>query len=286
MKRMILTLASLAARLLPMPIKRAIYRARPLASLVRKGLNRAAPQGLTPVRVAAGGLAGMELELDLQDEKDYWLGTYEPELQDTVEALVSTGMIVYDVGANIGYISLLLAKKVGDTGRVFAFEALPDNVKRLNANLRRNHLENRVQVYAGAVVEGEKPVQFMVGPSGGMGKARGSAGRDGVQYLGEVSVQGISLDAFVYQQGNPAPQLLKMDIEGGEVLAVKGMGRLLSEARPILLVELHGPEASQAMWDALNQNGYLICRMQPGFPVVARLEDLGWKSYVVGIPES
>lgn len=283
---MILTLASLAARLLPMPIKRAIYRARPLASLVRKGLNRAAPQGLTPVRVAAGGLAGMELELDLQDEKDYWLGTYEPELQDTVEALVSTGMIVYDVGANIGYISLLLAKKVGDTGRVFAFEALPDNVKRLNANLRRNHLENRVQVYAGAVVEGEKPVQFMVGPSGGMGKARGSAGRDGVQYLGEVSVQGISLDAFVYQQGNPAPQLLKMDIEGGEVLAVKGMGRLLSEARPILLVELHGPEASQAMWDALNQNGYLICRMQPGFPVVARLEDLGWKSYVVGIPES
>jgi len=77
------------------------------------------------VQVAAGGLQGLRLSLDMQTEKDYWLGTYEPELQAAVADLVKPGMQVYDVGANIGYVSLLLARRVGAAGHVYAFEALP-----------------------------------------------------------------------------------------------------------------------------------------------------------------
>ncbi len=99
-----------------MPVKRGLYRFRPLAGLLRGALNRAAPQGFTPVVVAAGGLQGLSLSLDLQEEKDYWLGTYEPDLQAAVAELVQPGMLVYDVGANIGYISLLLARRVGESG--------------------------------------------------------------------------------------------------------------------------------------------------------------------------
>ena len=69
----------------------------------------------------------------------------------------------------------------------------------------------------------------------------GSAGRDD-RYESEVNVLGISLDEFVYGQGNPPPQVVKMDIEGGEVLALPGMRRVLTEARPLMLMELHGPE--------------------------------------------
>ncbi|MBN2550389.1 MAG: hypothetical protein JXB15_14595, partial [Anaerolineales bacterium] len=128
MKKAILSLAAWTARVLPMPVKRLVYRFQPLARLVRGSLNRAVPQGLTAVEVAAGGLAGVQLYLDLQTEKDYWLGTYEPELQAAVERWVRPGMVIYDVGANIGYISLLLARQTGLEGRIFAFEALPDNL--------------------------------------------------------------------------------------------------------------------------------------------------------------
>ncbi len=286
MPKAILSLAAFTARLLPASFKQAIYRVKPLAALIRGGLNRAAPSGLSPVKIAAGGLAGMTLLLDLQTEKDYWLGTYEPELQAALPHLVKPGSVVYDVGANIGYVSLLLAKAAGETGRVFAFEALPENVSRLRQNLELNDLNGRVTVVPAAVTQAAGPVRFLVHASGGMGKAVGSAGRADEPYRAEVSVEGVSLDEFVYGRGNPPPQAVKMDIEGGEVLALPGMHRLLAEVRPLMLMELHGPESGRAAWEALTAAGYRVCWMKPGFPAVPSLEALDWKAYIVALPPS
>lgn len=280
----VLRLAATAAKTLPAPLKRALYRVRPLANFLRGWLNRNAPVGLTEVTVAAGGLEGARLLLDLQDEKDFWLGSYEPELQAALADLVEPGAVAYDVGANIGYITLLLAQRVGAEGRVFAFEALPANVERLQANLSLNCPQAAVEVVPQAVVEASRPVRFLVGPSVGMGKVDGSAGRSKIQYQGAIEVEGISLDEFVYRQGRPAPQVVKMDIEGGEVLALPGMRRVLKEARPILFLELHGPEAAHAAWESLAEAGYRVCRMEPGYPEVAGREAVDWKAYLVGLP--
>jgi FkbM family methyltransferase len=282
----VLDLAAWAARHFPMPIKRLMYRIPPLAGLIRQSLNRAAPVGLTQVEVAAGGLAGCHLWLDLQAEKDYWLGTYEPELQAALSELAQPGMVAYDVGANIGYISLLLARRVGQAGKVYSFEALPANLERLRANLALNEPGRNVVPIHAAVVERERPVQFLVGPSGGMGKADGSAGRKDVAYSGMVDIDGLSLDAFVFELSNPPPQLVKMDIEGGEVLALPGMNGLLEHQRPLLLLELHGPESAQAAWETLTRRGYRICSMAPGYPPVKTLQELDWKAYVVAFPPS
>ena len=140
-----------------------------------------------------------------------------------------------------------------------------------------------LSLYAGAVTELAGPVRFLVHASGGMGKAAGSAGRAD-QYQSEISVPGISLDEFVYGQGNPPPQVVKMDIEGGEVLALPGMRRVLAEARPLMLMELHGPESSRAAWETLTAAGYTICWMRRGYPVVPSLEAMGWKAYIVAKP--
>jgi FkbM family methyltransferase len=281
----VLSLAAWTARVLPMPLKRLVYRVRPLARLVRGGLNRAAPEGLTEVDVAAGALAGCRLALDLQTEKDYWLGTYEPEVQTALAELARPGMIAYDVGANVGYISLQLARRTGAEGKVFAFEALPANLDRLRRNLALNGLDGRVEVVAAAVLDEMRPVRFLVGPSGGMGKAEGSAGRQEFTYSETVEVDGISLDDFVYTLDRPAPDLIKMDIEGGEVLALPGMWSVLQEAHPVLLMELHGPESAQAAWDTLTAAGYRLCRMDPGFSQVSALDELDWKAYLVAFPE-
>jgi FkbM family methyltransferase len=280
----LLNLAAWTARWLPMPVKRGLYRFPPLARALRGALNRAAPHGLTRATVAAGGLAGVELLLDLQEEKDYWLGTYEPELQAAAAELVQPGMTVYDVGANIGYVSLLLARCAGASGHVFAFEALPANLERLRANLELSGYTDRVTVVPAAVVERERPARFLVGPSGGMGKAEGSAGRQDVSYSQSLEVPGLSLDGFVYQDGNPAPQVVKMDIEGGEVLALPGMRRLLEEARPLVLLELHGQEAARAAWQVFEQARYRLYPMHDRRTPIQSINELNWKAYLVAVP--
>jgi FkbM family methyltransferase len=280
----LLSLASTLARLLPDSWKRGLYRVKPLAKLIRTGLNRSAPVGLVEVPVAAGALEGVKLWLDLQTEKDYWLGTYEMELQQAVADKIQKGWVVYDVGANIGYVSLVYARAVGADGKVFAFEALPANVQRLQRNLELNPSFTNVEVLPAAVVDAARPVTFLVGPSNGMGKVEGSAGREDVTYAQEISVPGISLDEFAFVQEHPFPQAVKIDIEGGEVMALPGMSRLLQEARPILFMELHGEIAARAAWQALNPLGYRIYQMAREEIEVTSVEELDWKAYLVAAP--
>jgi FkbM family methyltransferase len=282
MKSLLLSLAAGAARWLPAWFKRALYRSRALSGFIRRALNRAAPGGLAQVTVAAGGLQGAQLLLDLHAEKDYWLGTYEPELQQAVADWLKPGMLIYDVGANIGYISLLLARAAGQSGRVVAFEALPANIQRLRANLALNPRAQVTALHA-AVIDSTRPVTFYTHASGSMGKAAGSAGREDQSYPSSITVEGLALDDYVYAQGNPPPQAVKMDIEGGEVLALQGMARLLRQAKPVLLIELHGEQAASAAWQALGAAGYAVRRMQKGYPQVASLDELDWKAYIVAV---
>jgi FkbM family methyltransferase len=284
MRKFFLNIAAFTAKILPASFKQAIYKVKPLARLIRGGLNRAAPIGLVEIKVAAGDLAGFTILLDMQIDKDYWLGTYEPELQSALRELVPANAVIFDVGANIGYVSLLLAKAVGVSGKIFAFEALPSNVEQLRRNLVLNKMENRVMVIPSAVTQTSGPVRFLVHTSGGMGKVAGSAGRDDL-YRSELTVPGISLDDFVYGQGNPLPQVIKLDIEGGEVMALPGMQRILTEAHPLMLVELHGQESSQVAWEMLTAAGYEICWMRPGYPVVPSRQAMSWKAYIIARPK-
>jgi FkbM family methyltransferase len=278
----LLGLAAVAARLLPNAVKQALYRLGPVSNGLRAALNRAAPQGLTESVVAGGGLRGARLLLNLQTEKDYWLGTYEPELQQAFADLLQPEQTVYDCGANIGYLSLLAARQVGLEGRVFAFEALPANRERLQANLALNAEGQPVEVVAKAVAASSGSHEFLAHASGGMGKLAGSAGRDEA-YSERIMVEAIALDDFVYGFGHPPPDLIKLDIEGGEGGALQGMPRLLAEARPRLLIELHGPEAAKHVWERLIAAEYQLHRMIKGYPAVHSLDDLDWKAYVMAL---
>jgi len=283
MKKLLLSLFSFFARILPLPVKQALYRFPPLARLIRGSINSTVESGLSEVEIAAGDLKGYKILLNLKAEKSRWLGTYEPELAEAVRAFLKPGMTVYDVGANIGYVSLLLAHCVRPNGKVFAFEALPANAERIRRNVSLNALENRITLVEAAVADRGGEITFFVHQSVGMGKAAGSAGRREEQYQAEIKVPALSLDEFVYEQGHPAPDAVKMDIEGGEVLALPGMKRILAEYHPLLFLELHGPESEQAAWQSLTAAGYTLREMSPGYPVIAAPEKLGWKAYVIAV---
>ncbi len=276
----ILSLASKTARMLPAPLRRSLYRLGPLTRLLRGTLNQLAPSGLTEVEIAAGAAQGMRMRLDLQAEKDYWLGTYELDLQAAIQHLVHPGMTTYDVGANIGFVSLMLAQASGDSGRVIAFEALPANLDRLRANISLNDLQDRISWVHAAVIDRDSPVEFLVHASASMGKAAGSAGRQHGEHE-TIRVPGLSLDHFVFETGGPPPDLIKLDVEGGEVLALPGMRQLLSEIRPTLLLEVHGERAAQLAWDLLTGLGYRLYRMAAGYQPVQSAAQLEAKAYLV-----
>jgi FkbM family methyltransferase len=282
-KSVLLSIVSKVARLMPGGIKQSLYQIGPVSRLIRRFLNQISPPGLSVVTVSGGALQGLQMNLDLQSEKDYWLGTYEVDLQGAIRSGVEEGWVAYDIGANIGYLSLVLAKAVGETGQVFAFEALPANLHRLRENILLNGLDSMVKIIPGAVTDVPGKVKFLVGPSKSMGKVAGSAGRAGL-YHDEIEVPGIALDDFIYEDGHPTPQVIKIDIEGGEVMALRGMTRLLSEARPLFFLELHGPEAAKVAWDVLTGAGYSICKMEKDLSPIPSQEDLDWKAYLVGVP--
>lgn len=93
------------------------------------------------------------------------------------------------------------------------------------------------------------------------------------------------VDKFRLRQSNPISDLIKMDIEGGAGHAVQGMTRLIAAERPIMLIELHGPEEGQAVWDLLLQNGYSMYRMNQSRNKIVAPSQLECKECLIGLPQ-
>jgi FkbM family methyltransferase len=230
-------------------------------------------------------LKGMHLSLNLKAEKSFWLGTYEPNVIRAVQDFVKPGMIVYDLGANIGYLSVAFARAVGRAGKVFAFEPMPDNVERIREHIAKNSLADTVIVVPKAVSDTNDRAMFLIHAFNAMGKLCDTKGRD-EEYISQVEVSTTSLDAFVFKEGNPFPQFIKIDIEGGGEKAMPGMVGVLKKALPIILMEMHGPAESHTAWEILKLNGYRICRLEKGYPEIVDEKLLDWKEYILAKPMS
>lgn len=276
--RLPLRLAAWLAGLLPAPARRWLYRLGLVTEVLRGVLTQSAPSGLTQVSVAAGPLRGATFLLDLRTEKDLWLGNYEPELMTTLSRCLAAGDVVYDVGANLGYLTVAIARLVGDRGSVHAFEPLPQNLDRLRHAVRSNHLEDQVHVVAAAVGRRPGKESFLKHESGGMGKLAYSAGRK-IAYQGRIEVTVLSLDGYHYERGEPAPDWVKIDVEGGEADVLVGARRLLKEVRPGFLLEIHGPEAAEGVLGELRSAGYRAQTLTGRS--VDRPAELDWKAYLL-----
>jgi len=177
---------------------------------------------------------------------------YEAEVCNAMRGLLCPGWTCADVGAHIGYMTLLMAKLVGAGGHVYAFEAAPENAQLLQQNVRLNGYERRVTVENCAVADGLEPeTTLFAGPS----TFEATIMARGWQAL--CRVPAIALDRY-FASGQRL-DFIKMDIEGGEVRALPGMKRLLREAGPIVLLEIHdigGPAVAH-----LEAAGYVLYDM-------------------------
>ncbi len=193
----------------------------------------------------------------------YTSGDYEQEACALLEQYVRPGMVCIDCGAHLGYFTLLLSKLAGETGRVFAFEAHPGNADVVRANTRINKLEKSVVVENKVISDGSFNHAVLYS-----GRVSSSAewniiGHDveGRQAAPAMVVPSVSLDAY-FPQGSHI-DFIKMDIEGAEGQALRGMRRILQESQPSIFIEFHDEQG----WDGRREllaAGYSLYDVKKG----------------------
>jgi FkbM family methyltransferase len=226
-----------------------------IATVVHNLLNRV-PAVESQVFECQGALRGYRMCIDWTRFRSFVYGTWEPAATSAVVATVQPGMTVIDIGAHIGYYTLLFAKCVGSAGQVFAFEPLPGNYALLQKNIGLNNLRH-VHTLNEAVFSRAGEITIAVPdeqPNPGSGSVYLNGGAQNFR------VHATSVDAFCEQSGI-RPDILKMDVEGAEYEVLMGAKETIARFRPKMMIELHhfdGNLAAHPVPDLLAGLGYQI----------------------------
>jgi FkbM family methyltransferase len=179
----------------------------------------------------------------------YLFHVWEPTISALLRAHLRPGDVVVDVGANIGYYTLMAAQAVGDTGHVVAFEPSPTVRAQLVGNIERNHLADRITVHG--VAAGSEPgrLTIFLAPQGNLGQ---TSTRPSEGFAAEAEVDVRRVDDCVPAGLRPRVRFLKVDTEGDELAAVLGARGLLAEMPDgaMVLIEVDQPRMRERGADA------------------------------------
>jgi FkbM family methyltransferase len=194
----------------------------------------------------------------------YALGTTEPPVQEALQRLVKPGDVVYDIGANVGFFTVLLGRLVEPGGTVAAFEPLPATAESLRKNAALNGFAH-VTVFANAVGRCAGNVKLALREESTWAKL---ADADTTGPTLEVPM--VAIDDLVEAETIRPPSLVKIDVEGAELEVIEGMRRTLLKHRPVVLCEMHGKNAAFAA--LMRELRYDVRAIESDLP----LEDAPW----------
>ena len=234
------------------------------ASVLRWTREKLVPKSNVWVQVERGITEGLWLRLQLPQETFLWSGEHEPDVQALLATYLRPGWVTYDVGSYVGFFTLDMARAVGFGGQVVAFEPDPESVVRLREHVARNHMERYIRVVEAAAWH--KSADQISYRRGGQARSQGGVEAGGLRPVlasGErIAVRSISLDEFV-ALGNPLPQLVKIDVEGGETAVLAGAEGLIMRCRPLIICEVHHAAAAGWLQNWLAERGYCLDWMIP-----------------------
>jgi FkbM family methyltransferase len=247
----------------------------PLVSL----LNAIFVYNLNPKGLVLLDIQGSKMYVDTRDTgvAPYLLewGYYEKSETELVRSIVKEGMIVVDVGANIGYYTLLAAQLVGKTGKVFAFEPDPYNHSLLSKNTKINGYSNVVTVQK-AVYSNSKNVELHLDKRNLGGHSLSTAN---VHEDKSVTVPATSLDDF-FEKAHLKISLVKIDVQGLETTVIEGMDRIVRENRDLQIILEFWPWGLQnagssalTLLNKLGEYGFMLYEIEPHLKSVS-VEDL------------
>jgi FkbM family methyltransferase len=152
--------------------------------------------------------------------------------------LIKPGMTVIDVGANIGYFSLLASTLVGPDGRVHAFEPDPVNFGLLRKSVRLNHASN-IKIVQAALSSSDESIQlFLNSDNKGDHRIWEATGESRTK----ITVRAMTLDQYLNETATAA-DFIKIDVQGAEGQVLEGMEETLAQAPPTYLILEFWPEA-------------------------------------------
>jgi len=193
-----------------------------LGRFLRWWLRWIPPEAIVPV--LQGPLRGARWIVGAQTH-GMWLGSYEYRKVNALASVLRVGDVFYDIGANVGFYSLLAARLVGIEGHVYAFEPLPRNLEYLSRHIRMNNCRN-ITIVPCAVADCTSKRYFTV-PNSSTGH---------FSEAGELEVETITLDDFLFDRHARSPNIIKADIEGAEIEMLEGASRCLTECRPLVFL--------------------------------------------------
>lgn len=166
---------------------------------------------------------------------DYIFGKYEKEGIDKFINLIKKSDCIYDIGANVGYMTMVFSKLTKN--KVYAFEPLPKNLMKLQSHLNINSIVN-VEVFPYAVSETSNKLEFSLDDN----PVANTYIKDSPTFFlskHKIEVSGISLDDFISKHEALPPNFIKIDVEGAELDVLKGAKNALQIYKPIILLATH-----------------------------------------------
>ena len=226
---------------IPPSLRSKILKSRFIAP-VRQFYKQQLPNDPTSLVSLQPPLRGYKMRINLLMDKAFMYGTFEPELCRVILTQVKEGWACMDIGANIGYITLLMAHKVGNQGLVCAFEPLPSNFSVLQENISLNGHNSNVcsECLALSDRSGTENFQFRseVFTGGGSLVASDPAGVNAEVVT--ITVNTLSGDEYLARKTLSRPiNFIKIDVEGAEGLVLAGLKTTLSTYHPTILLEAH-----------------------------------------------
>lgn len=170
------------------------------------------------------------------------MGIYELPLQKALSKHLNQGDIVYDIGANVGFFTVISAKLVGNSGHVYAFEPDPNNIKSLEHNVQLNSFAN-VTVLKQAVARSTGTGELLLGRHSGGHTLSTTAKSQAPKYQSspKIPVKLVAIDDLVAQQIIAPPAVVKIDVEGAELDVLQGMSQTIKKFKPIIIYEIDDP---------------------------------------------
>jgi FkbM family methyltransferase len=204
-----------------------------------------------PRRIVRGTASGYRICVSPQENLGYLIGTDEIHLQRAIRKYVSVGDTVYDIGANVGYVSLCFAKQVGTGGCVIAFEPVPRNIEAFRRNIDINNITNVSLLEAAAA---EKAGEAVIRIAGNLSTASLVWHKNNPSAT-EICIRTVSIDELVDAGQLGTPNFVKIDVEGAEGSVLQGMRHTVASVRPVLFVECSEAGREKA-WNLLRDLDY------------------------------
>jgi len=188
-----------------------------------------------PVTILSGPARGMRINLH-GSAVAFATGTAERRLQSALMRELRPGATFFDIGANVGFMTLIAARLVGPTGRVLAFEPVPANAAAIRENVSLNGID-WVEVHETAIAGSTGHASLIISDVSAFSRLATVNVPTGARESIEVAVT--SIDEFLADGTHPVPDVVKIDVEGAELEVIDGMRRTLAEHHPVLLCEVH-----------------------------------------------